>query len=305
MSRIYDALQRAELERIATQEPEVIQDAGREVVSGIEKPPAAEDAVVLDNIARQPWKLSLSSFPTLAERGDVVEQFRSLRSRVQQARYEAPLKTILISSGMLAEGKTFVAANLAMSLARSSANHILLIDGDMRRPAIHTLLGAPNTPGLSEYLAGAAELNDILQRDCSPKTVESSSSRSITNLTFIPAGMCSDNSSELAGNHRIEKMIGTLSPHFDWILIDSPPVLVVTDAVELARAADAVLLVARAEYTPFDVARQAQAAFNKSRILGFVLNDVKDSPRIRPYYYYGGVEAGNVASYGKDRRKRG
>jgi len=87
MSRIYDALQRAELERIATQEPEVIQDAGREVVSGIEKPPAAEDAVVLDNIARQPWKLSLSSFPTLAERGDVVEQFRSLRSRVQQARY--------------------------------------------------------------------------------------------------------------------------------------------------------------------------------------------------------------------------
>ena len=87
----------------------------------------------------------------------------------------------------------------------------------------------------------------------------------------------------------------TVSPHFDWIVIDSPPVLAVTDAVELARAADAVLLVARGASTPYDVAQRTQAAFSNSRILGFVLNDIKDAPRSGSYnynYYYGEPEAG-------------
>jgi capsular exopolysaccharide synthesis family protein len=306
MSRIYEALQRAELERKAVREWEVVRVAEPEVVPGIEEPPADKDFVILGNIARHPWEPSISFFPALAERGAAVEQFRSLRSRVQQARYEAPLKTILISSGMPAEGKTFVTANLAMSLARNSVNHILLIDGDLRHPTIHSLLGAPNTPGLSEYLAGTAELNDIMQRDRGPRTAESAIARSISNLTFIPAGKCSDNSSELAANHRIEKLVAALSPHFDWILIDSPPVLAVTDAVDLAYAADAVLLVARAASTPFDVAQRALAAFGNSRILGFVLNAVKDAPRTGLYYNYGGrEEAGDAAGRGKDMRRKG
>jgi capsular exopolysaccharide synthesis family protein len=306
MSRIYEALQRAELERKAAQESEVTHAPDPVFLPGIEEPPAGRDVVAPGNIAQHPWALSIPSFPTLTERGAAVEQFRSLRSRVQQACYEAPLKTILISSGMPSEGKTFVAANLAMSLARNSGNCVLLIDGDMRRPTIHNLLGASNAPGLSEYLAGTAELNDIMQRDRGPKTDESSKARKISNLTFIPAGKCGDNSSELAANHRIEELVLALSPHFDWILIDSPPVLAVTDAVELARAADGVLLVARAGSTPFDVAQRAQAAFSNSRILGFVLNAVKDAPSGGAYNYYSGSEeAGDRASRGKDiRRKR-
>ena len=306
MSRIYEALQRAELERKAAQVSEIKLDAEPMAIPGIEEPPMAGGGVLLGDIAQHSWELSIPSFPTLVDRGAAVEQFRSLRSRVQQARYEAPLKTILISSGMPAEGKTFVAANLAMSLARNSVNRILLVDGDMRRPTIHCLLGAPNTPGLSEYLAGTAELNDIMQRDRSTKTVEPATARSISNLTFIPAGKCGDNSSELAANHRIEKLVAALSPHFDWILIDSPPVLAVTDAVELARAADGVLLVARAEHTPFDVAQRAQAAFSNSRILGFVLNAVKDTPPSGAYnYYYGSEESGDNATRGKDKRRKG
>jgi len=306
MSRIYEALQRAELERKAAQVSEIKLDAEPMAIPGIEEPPMAGGGVLLGDIAQHSWELSIPSFPTLVDRGAAVEQFRSLRSRVQQARYEAPLKTILISSGMPAEGKTFVAANLAMSLARNSVNRILLVDGDLRRPTIHRLLGAPNTPGLSEYLAGTAELNDIMQRDRSTKTVEPATARSISNLTFIPAGKCGDNSSELAANHRIEKLVAALSPHFDWILIDSPPVLAVTDAVELARAADGVLLVARAEHTPFDVAQRAQAAFSNSRILGFVLNAVKDTPPSGAYnYYYGSEESGDNATRGKDKRKKG
>ena len=303
MSHIYEALQRADLERKVAQESEDKQVAEPIIVPHIEEPPAAKADVVLGNIAQHSWKPSMPSFPTLAERGAGVEQFRSLRSRVYQARYEAPLKTILLSSGSPSEGKTFVAANLAMSLARNSVNNILLIDGDLRRPTLHSLLGAPNEPGLSEYLAGTAELNAIMQRDRNSKTVETASVGSVSNLTFIPSGKCGDNSSELVANHRIEELIATVSPHFDWILIDSPPVLVVTDAVELAHAADAVLLIARGGSTPYDVAQRTQAIFSNSRILGFVLNDVdvEDAPHRGSYYhYYGGSEAGGHDKGRKD-----
>jgi capsular exopolysaccharide synthesis family protein len=308
MSRIYEALQRADRERQAAQGSGVGQFAEPAVVNDAEEPAPESADAVLENIAQFRWEPSIPSFPTLADRGPGVEQFRSLRSRVYQARYEAPLKTILISSGMPAEGKTFVAANLAMSLARNSVNNILLIDGDLRRPTLHSLLGAPNEVGLTDYLAGTAELNATMQRDSGPEAAENAPRRGISNLTLIPAGKCGDNSSELVANRRIEELVVNLSPHFDWILIDSPPVLAVTDAVELARAADAVLLVARGAATPYDVAQRAQAAFSNSRILGFVLNDVKHVPRRGYYYYYhsyDGAEEGGQEKLRKDRGRKG
>jgi capsular exopolysaccharide synthesis family protein len=294
MSRLYEALQRADLERkaIPISEEDTVVDSA--VLPAIEQPPPARANSSLDDIKHFPWNPSAASFPTLAERGEGVEQFRSLRSRIYQARYEAPLKTILISSGMPSEGKSFIAANLAMNLARNTVNNILLIDGDLRRPTLHKLLGAPSGPGLSEFLQSRAELKDILQRDSTPHTVEARTVGSIANLTFIPAGKCGDNSSELVANHRIEVLIDAVSPHFDWIVIDSPPVLAVTDAVELSHAADAVLLIARGAKTPYDIAQRTQATFSKSRILGFVLNDVKDAPRSRSYYYYYGAQEASI-----------
>jgi protein-tyrosine kinase len=304
MSRLYEALQRADLERKTASALDDDPVVDPEVLTVIEEPTEAKAELVLDNIANHPWRLSRTSFPTLADRGAGVEQFRSLRSRIYQARYEAPLKTIVISSGMPSEGKSFVAANLAMNLARNGVNNILLIDGDLRRPTLHSLLGAPNTPGLTEYLAGTTELKDIMQRDCTFKILESSSVGSISNLTFIPSGKCGDNSSELVTNHRIEELVATLSPHFDWILIDSPPVLAVTDAVELCHAADAVLLIARGGRTPYDVAQRTQAAFSKSRILGFVLNDVKTvlRPGYNYYDYYGTHESTGRDKQAKDKQ---
>jgi len=189
-----------------------------------------------------------------------------------------------------------------MSLARNSVNNILLIDGDLRRPTLHNLLGAPNVPGLSEYLSGIAQLNEVLQRDSNSKAGDTASGGALSNLTFIPAGKCGDNSSELVANHRIEELVATLSVHFDWIIIDSPPVLAVTDAVELARSADAVLLVARGARTPFDVAQRTQAAFSNSRILGFVLNAVKNPPRRGSYYYYYSNQ--DSGSENKQRREK-
>ena len=295
MSRIYEALQKAAFAQKAGQKTTAEPVAEPVAVSAIEEPPPAKADVVLENIAQHSWNPSIASFPTLAESGGGVEQFRRLRSRIYQAHYEAPMKTILIASGMPSEGKSFVAANLAMSLARNTVNNILLIDGDLRRPTLHNLLGTTNTPGLSEYLAGEAELIDIMQRDSNLRTTENAGVGSVSNLTFIPSGKCGDHSSELVANHRIEELIAEVSPHFNWIIIDSAPVLAVTDSVELARATDAVLLVARGASTPYDVAQRAQATFSGRRILGFVLNDAKNIPRrgsyYSSYYYYGGKEA--------------
>jgi capsular exopolysaccharide synthesis family protein len=300
MSRIYDALQRANLERQSAQQADEGEMAEPFAVQGAEELPPVQKDVLLDEIARHEWNPSVSAFPTLGERGECIEQFRGLRTQIYQFRDQAPLKTILVSSGMPADGKTFVTANLAMSLARNKNNTVLLIDADLRKPMLHTILGAPNLPGLTEYLAGTAQVNDILQRNQVPSIVEAGLKRSIPDLTFIPAGAGGDHSSELVANHRIDELIASLSPHFDWILIDSPPALAVSDAIDLARAADAVLLVAREASTPFDVVQRAQVAFSNSRILGFVLNAVKDAPSSGSYYYYGRREAGRGLHGGKD-----
>jgi capsular exopolysaccharide synthesis family protein len=305
MSRIYDALQRAELERKTAQDEEPAAIAEPRVNSVVEELPPVRDDISLEGIARLPWNPSMDYLPTLGDRGESIEQFRGLRSQIYQFRDQGPLKTILVSSGMPAEGKSFVVTNLAISLARNKNNHVLLIDADLRGPSLHTVLGAPRTPGLTEYLTGTAEVSDILQRNQKPHIGETSPARSIPNLTFIPAGAGGDNSSELVANHRIEELIATLAPHFDWILIDTPPALAFADAVDLAHAADAVLLVARSATTPYDVAQRVQAAFSNSRILGFVLNAVTDAPRNTSYYYYDYQDTGSGSHRGKDKRHKG
>jgi protein-tyrosine kinase len=294
MSRIHEALQRAYLERGRTPvladfpiaEPDPARPEELTQSSAIfDDQPVAKAELELENVTRHAWKPVFPSFPTLADRGAGVEQFRSLRSHVYQARYEAPLKSILIASGMPSEGKSFVAANLAVSLARNSIHNILLIDGDLRRPTLHARLGAPNTVGLSDYLEGDAEVAEIMQRDRERGSEEEAGFKSVGNLTFIPSGRPTDHSSELIASERMDDLIKSVSPYFDWIIIDGPPVLAVSDAVELSRATDAVLLVARGARTPYEVAQRTQASFGNSRILGFVLNDVKHVPKTGSYSY--------------------
>src|ERR1017187_531585 len=185
MSRIHEALQRAYLERGKLSVPDDIHVAEPRIAPIMQEQPVVKAEVALENITEYSWKPSIQSFPTLADRGAGVEQFRSLRSHIYQARYDAPLKTILISSGMPSEGKSFVAANLAISLARNSIHNILLIDGDLRRPTLHNLLGAPNSPGLSDYLGGRAGVAEIMQRGRAPKNSESGVTSKISNLSFI------------------------------------------------------------------------------------------------------------------------
>ena len=124
-----------------------------------------------------------------------------------------------------------------------------------------------------------------MQRGRAPKNSENGATSKISNLSFIASGGYNDNSSELLSNHHMEELVASVSSSFDWIVIDAPPVLPVTDAVELARAADAVLLVARGERTTYEVAQRAKAAFTTKRVLGLVLNAVKNAPRNGTYNY--------------------
>lgn len=302
MSRIYEALQRAELDRKGAPDPVDDRFVASTTLTEPEEP-VAQNELDLNRVARHPWRPNMMSLPTLAERGEAVEQFRSLRSHIYQLRYQSALKTILVSSGTPSEGKSFVTANLAISLARNNERNVLLIDGDLRRPTVHKLFGGPNAPGLSEFLSGSADVTEVMQRNVEVGVNENQGVRDLSNLTLITAGTSGQNSLELVGNHRIEMLVEAVTPHFDWILIDSPPVLAVTDAVDLARAADGVLLVARGTSTPFDIAQRTQQAFANSRILGFVLNAVKDAPKGGYYYNYYGYHDSSDPKRRKDKRR--
>jgi protein-tyrosine kinase len=299
MSRIYEALQQAFLEK--NFEPGRSPDAPGEppqVLEFIAEPSPVPADFSAEEPVKHPWSPSVDAVPCLLERGLVVEQFRSLRSRLMDARQEWAIKTLLISSGMPSEGKSFVALNFAVSLVRDSANRVLLIDGDLRRPTLHESLAAPRQPGLSEYLAGTAGISEILQQNGTQDPLLDG----ISKLAFIPAGAPIDSSSGLLAGARMKDLITSLAPRFDWIIIDSPPVLAVADAVDLARVADAVLLVAREARTPFKVAQRAQAAFKQSRILGMVLNASINAHR-KKYYSYSSYYTSYSGESGSEGRE--
>lgn len=333
MSRIYEALQKAESERLSEQrereqqapeqpvEPEPLRQtavaeaeydlpAAPPPVERVERPvryvpvknsgPAIsspnisapisasfKDGLDLSQIPKRPWSPAFNQLPALLDRGAAVEQFRSLRSRIHELRDVSPLKSILVSSGMPQEGKSYVSANLALSLARHKNSKVLLIDGDMRRYTMHQVLGCESHPGLADYLAGKAGITEIMQRPEQLLNPEDASKQPLMpNLTFIAGGNGGDRAADLSGSPRFGELIRLASPHFDWIIVDSSPVLPVSDGVNLARSCDGVLLVARGGITKFPVAQRTQSELKASKILGFVLNAVHEAPQVGSYYGY-------------------
>lgn len=244
------------------------------------------DSLDLSRIPARPWSLSLPQLPALLERGPAVEQFRSLRSRIYELRDISPLKSILVTSGVPQEGKSFISTNLALSLARHKNSKVLLIDGDMRRYTLHQILGCESNPGLADYLAGKANIMDVLQRPEGLAGPTAGATPILPNLTFIAGGNGGDKAADLSGGPRFGELIRQAAPYFDWIIVDSSPVLPVSDAVNLARSCDGVLLVARGGVTKFPIAQRAQSELKASNILGFVLNAVHESPEVGGYYGY-------------------
>jgi protein-tyrosine kinase len=313
MSRIYEALQKAESERIAERyeagpsamdppistttalspmpiaKADYVLTPAPVAVDVYAEPSLREvggDTLDLSKIARRQWTPSLKQLPSLLDRGPAVEQFRSLRSRIYELRDMKPLKSILVSSGMPQEGKSFVSTNLALSLARHKNSKVLLIDGDMRRYTLHQLLGCESHPGLADYLAGKATLEEVMQRAEQSTEADRMGKPLLPNLTFIAGGNGGDKAADLSGSPRFSDLIRLASPLFDWIIVDSSPVLPVSDAVNLSRSCDGVLLVARGGVTKFPIAQRAQSELKASNILGFVLNAVQDTPEVGGYYGY-------------------
>jgi len=207
------------------------------------------------------------------------EEFRTLRSRLNLTRERLQLHKILVTSPLPEEGKTFVAANLAQALLWQHKRQILLIDGDMRTPSLHIALGAPAEPGLSDYLKGDADEFAVIKRG------------SENNLFFIPAGKPSPNANELIGNGSLELLLDRLTPAFDWIIVDSPPVILLSDARLMGELCDGVLMVVRAGSTPCDLAQMAYDEFRDQRFLGVVLNGAEHTSTYgyNYYHYYEGA----------------
>ena len=158
--------------------------------------------------------------PGLSANG--AEQFRTLRSRLYQIRAVRPLRTLLVTSSVPGEGKTFVTSNLAQSIVRQSDRSVLIIDADLRCARVHTHLGAPSSPGLTDYLRGEADEMAVIQHGQEG------------NLCLIAGGSEVTNPSELLLNGRFKKLLDNVAPVFDWVIIDSPPCLPVADATILA-----------------------------------------------------------------------
>src|SRR4029077_5692624 len=166
-----------------------------------------------------------------------AERFRTLRSRLYQLGGARPLRRVVVTSSVPAEGKTFVAANLAQSIVRQPDRRVLLIDADLRASRLHQVLGAPRSPGLSDYLRGEADEFQAVQKG------------SAAHLCLMPAGNEVANPSELLLNDRMKQLLELMTPIFDWIILDTPPVLPVHDASLAADVCDGVLFVVRAGMT--------------------------------------------------------
>jgi protein-tyrosine kinase len=189
----------------------------------------------------------------------VAQHFRAVSSQLYKIRQVRPISSILVSSAMSKEGRSFVAANLSHALAQQPDKHVLLIDGDMRKPALHDYFGASAEPGLSDYLAGRVDAGAVIQRG------------PIRGLFFVPSGGATIESAELLANGRLKALIKRAA-RFDWIVIDSPATSVACDASIMADACDGVLLVVQATKTPAVLAERAVQQFAGRPILGAIVN---------------------------------
>src|SRR5271154_1955307 len=203
------------------------------------------------------------------------EQFRTLRSRLYQLRSAQSLRTLLVTSSVAAEGKTFVTNNLAQAIVRQPDRRALMIDADLRCSRLHVPLGAPATPGLADYLRGEVDEMAIIQHGLEG------------NLCFIPGGTPVTNPSELLSNGRLRTLLDRVTPVFDWVILDSAPLLPVADSTVLAHLVEGILLVVRARETAAETAQRACQELEGRNVVGVVLSAVGPQDAYGSYYSSG------------------
>jgi capsular exopolysaccharide synthesis family protein len=204
-----------------------------------------------------------------------AEQYRSLRTRVKGAENGRAVRAIIITSPNKGDGKSLTAANLALTMAQEFQQRVLLLDADLRRPAIHRLFGISETPGLSDVLMGGATLESAL--------VEIPDHH----LTVVPSGIIPLHPAELLGSAGMRRVLDTLRTRYDRVILDMPPVEPLADVSITVGMADGILMIVRAGVTPKPAIERALSGLDMSKVLGLVLNDAGDAGG-RYGYNYGG-----------------
>ncbi|MGB6482036.1 MAG: CpsD/CapB family tyrosine-protein kinase [Candidatus Acidiferrales bacterium] len=269
MSRLYEALRKSELEHrqtgaVAT---EVVRPAA-------EFAPAGVGALELEGTQTVPLRVSPGSHlvAVTEPQGLPAEKFRVLVTRLRNLRSQQEVKSLQVTSSIVDEGKTLIAANLAITLARHSQNRVLLIEGDLHNPSLHALLGLSHLKGICHWWKDSTStLNDFLYH------IED------LPLWYLPAGERSDEPGEILQSARLTESLMQLSGLFDWIVVDSTPLTPMADANIWNRLVDGTLLVVREGVTPVKALKKGLASLDSPKLIGVVLNGASEFDRVNYY----------------------
>jgi capsular exopolysaccharide synthesis family protein len=299
MSRLFEALKRAEQgERFDGSARASAVDDGDATETGLDQYVAERPTVrpiVRERIhavapARPPTPDERPARPTDAPvRGHLsslpeidavsIEEYRRLGATLENMQAERSLKCLVVSSACPNEGKTLTTTNLGVTLSDSFKRRVLIVDADLRRPSMHQLFKLPNDIGLSDMLRSK-------DGDVGPSHVSAT-------LAVLPAGRNHGAPISILSSDRMKEIVADAASRFDWVLIDTPPMGILTDAQLVARVSDGVLFVIAAGMTPYTLVQKTLAELGPDRIVGTVLNRV--DPRTltaRDYYSYYYVESG-------------
>lgn len=276
MSHIYEALEKAERKRtgIRTNETEG------------ERPEIRKELLSLPS-----RNFDVPSFPLFQTGSLAAEQFRKLRTILVKMQ---PMKTIMVTSALQGEGKTFVSANLAVGIAFDLDLHALLVDGDFRNPSLPNHFGIAEEKGLSDYLKGEESIPGLLRKTRLEK------------LTLLQAGSMSENPAELMSSNRMEALIDEMKNRYSdrYVIFDTTPVLVTSEAEVLAKMVDGIILVIRAGKTPRETVQQTIKTLGKEKIIGIVLNQIEFKSSALFSHYFGSNGYYNHYGYGYGKRER-
>jgi protein-tyrosine kinase len=292
MSRLEEALKRAELAKQEAGSPDGGGSSFPEMEAAPQVPPQAWDfdgAVANAEhkipVARQPEppsELTSYVFGDVASRktiidpdvdSSLVEQYRRLAAALHHAQLQRNVRTVMITSAVASEGKTLTATNLALTLSHSYKRRVLLIDADLRRPAVHDVFGISNASGLCEALgAGQARRLPL--------------ARVSMNLWILTAGEATGDPMSALASDEMKMLLADAADHFDWVIVDTPPIAMLSDANLLARMIDGTILVISAASTPFPLVRRAVESIGAERIMGTVLNRIDRAQMVGGYGYY-------------------
>ena len=207
-------------------------------------------------------------------RSKEAEQFRILRAHLRKFAQDKQHKTLLVLGTCPQEGKSFIASNLAISIAQAGNSPVLLMDGDLRKPSIHKLFGLTAAKGLADYLAGNANIDEIVY------------ATDLADLYVIPAGDIPHNPAELIASDRMKLILNDIKTNFStcWLIIDSPPVISTPEPAILIEHTDGFIYVIQADKTDKKLVKDSLSQIDTNKLLGVVFNRI--AYQAHNYYYY-------------------